>query len=143
MKNKELFESIGKHEQIFAIGFDLTDLEDGTQDAEIRSYIEFNDITTNDAVKVIGDILGKFIHEASKKKDTRYAMLKTLIMHVLKSMNEDEGETEPEAKRETKPETEPEAKPERKSDDVSLEKIAETLGSIKSLLEVMKTLKED
>jgi hypothetical protein len=131
MKNKELFESIGKHKQIFAIGFDLTDLEDGTQDAEIRSYIEFNDITTNDAVRVIGDILGKFIHEASKKKDIRYAMAKTLIMRVLKSIDEDESKPEPEPK------------PERKSDDASLEKIAETLGSIKSLLEVMKTLKED
>lgn len=135
MKDKELFESIGKHEQIFAVGSDLTDLEDGTQDAEIRSYIEFNDITTNDAVKVIGDILGKFIHEASKKKDIRYAMAKTLIMRVLKSMDEDEGQPEPETKRETKPE--------RKSDDANLEKITETLGSIKSLLEVMKALKED
>jgi hypothetical protein len=135
MKDKELFESIGKHEQIFAIGFDLTDLEDGTQDAEIRSYIEFNGITTNDAVKVIGDILGKFIHEASKKKDIRYAMAKTLIMRVLKSMDEDESKPESEPK--------PEPKPEPKSDDASLEKIAETLGSIKSLLEVMKTLKED
>ena len=129
MKDKELFESISKHKQIFAVGFDLTDLEDGTQDAEISSYIEFNDITTNDAVKVIGDILGKFIHEASKKKDTRYAMLRTLVMHVVEHMDEDE--------------TKPETKPERKSDDASLEKIAETLGSIKSLLEVMKTLKED
>lgn len=133
MKDKELFESIGKHKQIFAVGFDLTDLEDGTQDAEIRSYIEFNNITTNDAVKVIGDILGKFIHEASKKKDTRYAMLRTLVMHVVESMDEDESKPEPES----------EPKPERKSDDASLEKIAETLGSIKSLLEVMKTLKED
>ena len=139
MKNKELFETVGEAGQIFAVGFDLTDLEDGTQDAEIRSYIEFNDITTNDAVKVIGDILGKFIHEASKKKDTRYAMLRTLIMHVVEHMDDDEGKPEPEAKRETKRET----KPERKSDDASLEKIAETLGSIKSLLEVMKTLKED
>ena len=139
MKNKELFETVGEAGQIFAVGFDLTDLEDGTQDAEIRSYIEFNDITTNDAVKVIGDILGKFIHKASKKKDIRYAMVKTLIMRVLKSMDEDESKPEPEAKRETKPET----KPERKSDDASLEKIAETLGSIKSLLKVMKALKED
>ena len=141
MKNKELFESVGKHEQIFAIGFDLMYAEDGTQDAEISSYIKFNNITTNDAVKVIGDILGKFIHEASKKKDIRYAMAKTLIMRVLKSMDEDEGEPEPEP--ETKRETKPETKPERKSDDASLEKIAETLGSIKSLLEVMKALKED
>ena len=133
MKDKELFESIGKHKQIFAIGFDLTDLEDGTQGAEIRSYIEFNDITTNDAVKVIGDILGKFIHEASKKKDIRYAMAKTLIMRVVESMDEDEEETKPE----------PEIKPERKSDDASLEKIAETFGSIKSLLEIMKMLKKD
>ena len=141
MKNKELFETVGEAGQIFAVGFDLTDLEDGTQDAEVRSYIKFNDITTNDAVKVIGDILGKFIHEASKKKDTRYAMLRTLVMHVVESMDEDESkpEPEPEAKREPKPET----KPERKSDDVSLEKITETLGSIMSLLEVMKTLKED
>ena len=139
MKDKELFESIGKHEQIFAVGFDLTDLEDGTQDAEIRSYIEFNNITTNDAVKVIGDILGKFIRDASKKKDTRYAMLRTLVMHVVESMDEDVSKPEPETKRETKPET----KPERKDDDASLEKIAETLGSIKSLLEVMKALKED
>ena len=131
MKNKELFETVGEAGQIFAVGFDLTDLEDGTQDAEIRSYIEFNDITTNDAVKVIGDILGKFIHEASKKKDIRYAMAKTLIMRVLKSMDEDESKPEPELK------------PERKSDDASLEKIAETLGSIKSLLEVMKMVKED
>ncbi len=137
MKNKELFESIGNHKQIFAVGFDLTDLEDGTQDAEISSYIEFNNITTNDAVKVIGDILGKFIHDASKKKDTRYAMLRTLVMHVVESMDEDESKAEPE------PKTKPETKPERKSDDASLEKIAETLGSIKSLLEVMKTLKED
>jgi hypothetical protein len=141
MKNKELFETVGEAGQIFAVGFDLTDLEDGTQDAEIRSYIEFNDITTNDAVKVIGDILGKFIHEASKKKDIRYAMAKTLIMRVLKSMDEDESKPEPEP--ETKRETKPETKPKRKSDDASLEKIAETLGSIKSLLEVMKTLKED
>ena len=133
MKDKELFESIGKHEQIFAIGFDLTDLEDGTQDAEISSYIEFNNITTNDAVKVIGDILGKFIHNASKKKDTRYAMARTLITRVLKSMDEGEGEPEPK----------PETKPEPKGDDASLEKITETLDSIKSLLEVMKTLKED
>ena len=133
MKNKELLETVGEAGQIFAVGFDLTDLEDGTQDAEVRSYIEFNDITTNDAVKVIGDILGKFIHEASKKKDTRYAMLRTLVMHVVESMDEDES----------KPEPEPGTKPERKSDDASLEKIAETLGSIKSLLEVMKTLKED
>ena len=139
MKNKKLFETVGEAGQIFAVGFDLTDLEDGTQDAEIRSYIEFNDITTNDAVKVIGDILGKFIHEASKKKDTRYAMLRTLVMHVVEHMDEDEGKPEPEPKPETKPKT----KPERKSDDASLEKIAETLGSIKSLLEIMKTLKED
>lgn len=131
MKDKELFESIGKHKQIFAVGFDLTDLEDGTQDAEIRSYIEFNDITTNDAVKVIGDILGEFIHEASKKKDTRYAMLRTLVMHVVESMDEDESKPEPETK------------PERKGDDASLEKIAETLGSIKLLLEAMKMVKED
>ena len=135
MKNKDLFETVGEAGQIFAVGFDLTDLEDGTQDAEIRSYIEFNNITTNDAVKVIGDILGKFIHDASKKKDTRYAMLRTLVMHVVESMDEDEGKPEPEVKRETKPE--------RKSDDASLEKIAETLGSIKSLLEVMKMVKED
>ena len=135
MKNKELFETVGEAGQIFAIGFDLTDLEDGTQDAEIRSYIEFKDITTNDAVKVIGDILGKFIHEASKKKDIRYAMAKTLIMHVVKHMDEDESKPESEAR--------PEIKPERKGDDASLEKIAETLGSIKSLLEIMKTLKED
>ena len=141
MKNKKLFETVGEAGQIFAVGFDLTDLEDGTQDAEIRSYIEFNNITTNDAVKVIGDILGKFIHEASKKKDTRNAMLNTLILHVVESMDEDEGKPEPEP--ETKRETKPETKPERKSDDASLEKIAETLGSIKSLLEVMKALKED
>jgi len=141
MKDKELFESISKHKQIFAVGFDLTDLEDGTQDAEIRSYIEFNNITTNDAVKVIGDILGKFIHEASKKKDTRYAMLRTLVMHVVESM--DEGESKPEPEPETKQGTKPETKPEPKSNDASIEKIAETLGSIKSLLEVMKTLKED
>ena len=138
MKDRKLFETVAEAGQIFAVGFDLTDLEDGTQDAEIRSYIEFNDITTTDAVKVIGDILGKFIHEASKKKDTRYAMLRTLVMHVVESMDEDESkpEPEPEAKRETNPEP--------KSDDASpsLEKIAETLGSIKSLLEVMKTLKE-
>ena len=133
MKDRKLFETVGEAGQIFAVGFDLTDLEDGTKDAEIRSYIEFNNITTNDAVKVIGDILGKFIHETSKKKDTRYAMLRTLVMHVVESMDEDES----------KPEPEPETKPERKSDDASLEKIAETLGSIKSLLEVMKTLKED
>ena len=133
MKDRKLFETVAEAGQIFAVGFDLTDLEDGTQDAEIRSYIEFNNITTNDAVKVIGDILGKFIHEASKKKDIRYAMAKTLIMHVIESMDEDES------KRETKPET----KPERKSDDASLEKIAETLGSIKSLLEVIKMVKED
>ena len=131
MKNKELFETVGEAGQIFAVGFDLTDLEDGTQDAEIRSYIEFSNITTNDAIKVIGDILGKFIHDASKKKDTRYAMLRTLVMRVLKSMDEDER----------KPESEP--KPERKSDDASLEKIAETFGSIKSLLEIMKMLKKD
>ena len=135
MKNKELFETVGEAGQIFAVGFDLTDLENGTQDAEIRSYIEFNNITTNDAVKVIGDILGKFIHEASKKKDIRYAMAKTLIMRVIKSMDDDESKPEPETK--------PETKPERKSDDASLEKIAETLGSIKSLLEVMKMVKED
>jgi hypothetical protein len=139
MKDKKLFRTIEASDQIFAVGFDLMDAEDGTQDAEIRSYIEFNNITTNDAVKVIGDILGKFIHEASKKKDTRNAMLNTLILHVVESMDEDESKPEPEAKRETKPET----KPERKSDDASLEKIAETLGSIKSLLEVMKALKKD
>ena len=139
MKDKKLFETVGEAGQIFAVGFDLTDLEDGTQDAEIRSYIEFNDITTNDAVRVIGDILGKFIHEASKKKDTRYAMLRTLVMHVVESMDGDESKAEPEPEPETKQET----KPERKSDDASLEKIAEALGSIKSLLEVMKTLKED
>ena len=131
MKNKKLFETVGEAGQIFAVGFDLTDLEDGTQDAEIRSYIEFNNITTNDAVKVIGDILGKFIHEESKKKDIRYAMAKTLIMHVLKFMDEDESKPEPEPK------------PERKSDDVSLEKIADTLESIKALLEVVKMVKED
>ena len=141
MKNKELFETVGEAGQIFAIGFDLTDLENGTQDAEVRSYIKFNNITTNDAVKVIGDNLGKFIHEASKKKDVRYAMAKTLIMRVIKSMDEDEGKPEPEP--ETKRETKPETKPEPKSDDASLEKITETLGSIKSLLEIMKTLKED
>ena len=135
MKNKELFETVGEAGQIFAVGFDLTDLEGGTQDAEIRSYIEFNNITTNDAVTVIGDILGKFIHEASKKKDIRYAMAKTLIMHVIEHMDEDESKPDPEAKRETKPEC--------KSDDASLEKIAETLGSIKSLLEVVKMVKED
>ena len=141
MKDKELFESIGKHKQIFAVGFDLTDLEDGTQDAEIRSCVEFDGITTTDAMKVIGGILGKFIRDASKKKDTRYAMANTLITRVLKSMDEDEGEPEPEP--ETKQKTEPETKPERKSDDASFEKIAETLGSIKSLLEIMKMVKED
>ena len=134
MKNKDLFETVGEAGQIFAVGFDLTDLEDGTQDAEIRSYIEFNNITTNDAVKVIGDILGKFIHEASKKKNVRYAMAKTLIMHVVEHMDEDEGKPEPETKPETKTE-----KP--KDDDIR--KIADTLGSIKSLLEVMKMVKED
>ena len=134
MKNKELFETVGEAGQIFAVGFDLTDLEDGTQDAEIRSYIEFNNITTNDAVKVIGDILGKFIHEASKKKDIRYAMAKTLIMHVVEHMDEDEGKPEPETKPETKTE-----KP--KDDDIR--KIADTLGFIKSLLEAMKMVKED
>ena len=143
MKDKELFESIGKHKQIFAVGFDLTDLEDGTQDAEISSYIEFNDITTNDAAKVIGDILGKFIHNASKKKDTRYAMLRTLVMHVVESMDEDESKPEPETKPEPEPEAKRETKPERKNDDASLEKIAKTLGSIKSLLEIMKMVKED
>ena len=141
MKDRKLFETVGEAGQIFAVGFDLTDLEDGTQDAEIRSYVEVDGITTTDAMKVIGDILGKFIHEASKKKDTRYAMLRTLVMHVVESMDEDESKPEPEP--ETKRETKPETKPERKSDDASLEKIAETLGSIKSLLEVMKTLKED
>ena len=134
MKNKELFETVGKASQIFAVGFDLTDLEDGTQDAEISSYIEFNNITTNDAVKVIGDILGKFIHEASKKKDTRYAMLRTLVMHVVESMDEDESKPEPEAKRETKPE---------KPEDDDIRKIADTLESIKTLLEVIKMVKED
>ena len=84
-------------------------------------------------------ILGKFIHDASKKEDTRHAMLRTLVMHVVESMDGDESKAEPEPEPETKPET----KPERKSDDASFEKIAETLGSIKSLLEVMKALKED
>ena len=135
MKDKKLFETVGEAGQIFAIGFDLMYAEDGTQDAEISSYIKFNNITTNDAVKVIGDILGKFIHEASKKKDIRYAMAKTLILRVLKSMDDDESKPESEPK--------PETKPERKSDDASLEKIAETLGSIKSLLEVIKMVKED
>ena len=138
MKNKELFETVGEAGQIFAVGFDLTDLEGGTQDAEIRSYIEFNNITTNDAVKVIGDILGKFIHGASKKKDVRYAMAKTLIMRVVESMDEDEGKPEPEAKRETKPET----KTEKPKDD-DIRKIADTLESIKTLLEVVKMVKED
>ena len=135
MKNKELFETVGEAGQIFAVGFDLTDLEDGTQDAEIRSYVEFDGITTTDAMKVIGDILGKFIHEASKKKDIRHAMAKTLIMRVLKSMDEDEGKPESEPK--------PKTKPERKGDDASLEKIADTLESIKTLLEVVKMVKED
>ena len=136
MKNKKLFETVGEAGQIFAVGFDLTDLEDGTQDAEIRSYIEFNDITTNDAVKVIGDILGKFIHEASKKKDIRYAMAKTLIMRVIESMDGDEGKPEPE------PETKRETKPEKPEDD-DIRKIADTLESIKTLLEVIKMIKED
>ena len=134
MKDRKLFETITEAGQIFAVGFDLTDLEDGTQDAEIRSYIEFNNITTNDAVKVIGDILGKFIHEASKKKDTRYAMLKTLVIHVVESMDGDKGEPEPETKRETKPE---------KSEDDDIQKIADTLESIKTLLEVAKMVKDD
>ena len=134
MKNKKLFETVGEAGQIFAVGFDLTDSEDGTQDAEIRSYIEFHNITTNDAVKVIGDILGKFIHEASKKKNVRYAMAKTLIMHVVEHMDEDEGKPEPETKPETKTE---------KPKDGGIRKIADTLGSIKSLLEVMKMVKED
>ena len=137
MKDRKFFETIAETGQIFAVGFDLTDLEDGTQDTEIRSYIEFN-ITTNDAVKVIGDILGKFIHDASKKKDTRYAMLRTLVMHVVESMDEDEGKPEPE----TKPEPKTEAKPEKPEDD-DIRKIADTLESIKTLLEVVKIVKED
>jgi len=142
MKDRKLFETVAEAGQIFAVGFDLTDLEDGTQDAEIRSYIEFNNITTNDAVKVIGDILGKFIHEASKKKDIRYAMAKTLIMHVVESMDEDESKPEPETKPETKRETKPETKPEKPEDD-DIRKIADTLESIKTLLEVIKMVKED
>ena len=126
MKNKELFESIGKHKQIFAIGFDLTNLEDGTQDAEIHSYIEFNDITTNDAVKVIGDVLGKFIRDASKKDKVRKTMLKTLVAHIAKSMEIDEHEAKP-----------------KSSDDASIQKIADTLESIKALLEVVKMVEED
>ena len=138
MKDRKLFETIAEAGQIFAVGFDLTDLEDGTQNAEIRSYIEFNNITTNDAVKVIGDILGKFIHDASKKKDTRYAMLKTLIMHVVESMDGGESKPEPKTKQETKPETKPE-----KPEDDDIRKIADTLESIKTLFEIIKIVKED
>ena len=128
MKNKELFESIGKHKQIFAIGFDLTDLEDGTQDAEIRSYVEFDGITTTDAMKVIGDILGRLIRDASKKSKTRSEMVKTLIVHIVKEVGADDDK--------------PEAKPEKPEAD-DIRKITDTLESIKTLLEIMKTLKED
>ena len=126
MKNKELFETVGKAGQIFAVGFDLTDLEDGTQDAEISSYIEFNNITTNDAVKVIGDVLGKFIRDASKKDKVRKTMLRTLVAHIAKSMEIDEQEAKP-----------------KSSDDASIQKIAGTLESIKALLEVVKMVEED
>ena len=136
MKNKELFESIGKHKQIFAIGFDLTDLEDGTQDAEIRSYVEFDGITTTDAMKVIGDIIGRLIRDASKKSKTRSEMVKTLIVHIVKEVGADDDK--PEAKRETKPKTKPE-----KPEDDDIRKIADTLESIKTLLEVVKMVKED
>ena len=126
MKNKELFETVGEAGQIFAVGFDLTDLEDDTQDAEIRSYIEFNDITTTDAVKVIGDVLGKFIRDASKKDKVRKTMLRTLVAHIAKSMEIDEQEAKP-----------------KSSDDASIQKIADTLESIKALLEVVKMVEED
>ncbi len=126
MKDKELFESIGKHKQIFAIGFDLTDAGDGTQDAEVCSYVEFNGITTTDAMKVIGDIIGMLIRDASKKDKVRRTMLRTLVAHIAKSMEIDEQE----------------AKPEKPAND-DIRKIADTLESIKTLLEVVKMVKED
>lgn len=126
MKNRGLFETVAEAGQIFAVGFDMEDNEDGTQGAKIRSYVKFDGITTTDAMKVIGDVLGEFIHEASKKDKVRKAMLKTLVAHVVESMETDEQEAKPES-----------------SDDASIQKIADTLESIKALLEVVKMVEED
>ena len=123
MRNRKSFETIGEAGQIFAIGFDLTDKDDKLQDAEIRSYIEFNDISTKEIMTVLGDVIGRFIHDAAKSEKTRSAMLKTLVANVVTSM--DGTEEQPE------------------KDDPSMKDIFDALDSIKSLLEVLKMVKKE
>lgn len=126
MKNRKSFETIGEAGQIFAIGFDLTDKDDRLQDAEVRTYIKFNDISTKEIMTVLGDVIGRFIRDAAKSEKTRSAMLKTLVANVVESMDGDE-----------------EQKEKQEDDDVSIKDISDTLNSIKSLLEVMKMVKEE
>lgn len=123
MKNRKSFETIGEAGQIFAIGFDLTDKDDRLQDAEIRTYIEFNDISTKEIMTVLGDVIGRFIRDAAKTEKTRSAMLKSLVANVVESMDGDEKEPE--------------------KDDPSMRDIRDVLGSIENLLEVMKMVKKE
>ena len=125
MRNEKQFDEIKKMKQIFAIGFNLTKSkeDDGLLNAEIIQYIDLDDIDTDEVMTVVGDIIGRFIHDAARTEKTRTAMLKRLVSSVTKSM--DGTEKEPE------------------KDDPSMQDIRDTLGSLKNLLEIMKMVKEE
>ena len=125
MRNEKQFDEIKKMKQIFAIGFNLTESKEDDEllNAEIIQYIDLDNIDTDEVMTVVGDIIGRFIYDAARTEKTRTAMLKRLVSSVTKSM--DGTEKEPE------------------KDDPSMQDIRDTLGSLKSLLEVMKTIKED
>ena len=125
MRNEKSFDEIKKMKQIFAIGFNLTDNkeDDELMDAEIIQYIDLDDIDTDAVMTVVGDVIGRFIHDAAKSEKTRSAMLKILVSNVVTSM--DGTEEQPE------------------KDDPSMKDISYVFDSIKNLLEVMKMVKKE
>jgi len=125
MRNEKKFDEIKKMEQIFAIGFNLTESKEDDEllSAEIIQYIELDGIDTDEVMTVVGDTIGRFIHDSARTKKVRTAMLRRLVSSVTKSM--DGAEKEPE------------------KDDPSMQDIRDALGSLKNLLEVMKMVKEE
>lgn len=124
MRNEKQFDEIKKMEQIFAIGFNLTESKEDDElfNAEIIQYIELDGIDTDEVMTVVGNIIGGFIYDAARTEKTRTAMLKRLVSSVTKSM--DGAEKEPE------------------KDDPSMQDIRDAFSSLKNLLEVMKMVKE-
>ena len=124
MRNEKSFDEIKKMKQIFAIGFNLTDdkEDDELLNAEIIQYIDLDDIDTDAVMTVVGDIIGRFIHDSARTERVRTAMLKTLVSNVTKSM--DGTEKEP------------------VKDDPSMQDIRDAFSSLKNLLEVVKMVKE-